>query len=151
VSQDITFKIKNAGLTVNGSFDGWRTELKFSPDKLGTSHLKATVEVNTIKTGIGLRDKHLKSDKYFDADSFKTITVESNKLYIKGTDYAGMFSVTIKGVTKEIEIPFQFNQFADEAEFKGHFPLNRLDFGVGSKSMTMADELEVNIVIKAKS
>lgn len=149
-SQDISFKIKNAGIAVNGTFDGWRSELVFSPDKLGTSSLKSTIQVSSIKTGIGLRDEHLKGETYFHADSFKAIQVVSAKLYLKGNDYAGLFHVTIKGVTKDIEIPFQFNQLADEAEFKGSFVLNRRDFGVGGKSLTMSDEVTVTIEIKAK-
>ena len=123
----------------------------FSPDHLSTSSLKARVEVKTIKTGIGLRDEHLLGETYFNADSFKTINVESMSLYIKGNNYAGMFNVTIKGVTKQIEIPFEFNPIADEAVIKGSFKLNRRDFGVGGKSWTMGDEVTVNIEIKAKS
>jgi len=58
--------------------------------------------------------------------------------------------VTIKGVTKQIEIPFEFNQFADEAEFKGSFDVNRSDFGIGGKTLTMSDHATINIEIKAK-
>jgi polyisoprenoid-binding protein YceI len=151
VTQDISFKIKNAGITVNGTFDGGHAELFFSPDHLSASSLKARVEVKTIKTGIGLRDEHLKGETYFNADTFKTINIESKSLYIKGNNYAGMFNVTIKGVTKQIEIPFEFNQIADEAVIKGSFTLNRRDFGVGGKSLTMSDEVTVKIEIKAKS
>jgi len=151
VSQDITFKIKNAGITVNGKFDGWRTEIFFSPDKLATSTLKGTIEAKSIKTGIGLRDEHLRGETYFNADSFKTIQIVSKKLYIKDVNYAGLFQVTIKGVTKEVEIPFQFNQLGDEAVFKGTFTINRRDFGVGGKSMVMADDVIVTIEIKARS
>ncbi len=151
VSQDISFKIKNAGITVNGTFEGGHTELVFSPDQLSGSSLKARVEVKTIKTGIGLRDEHLKGETYFFADSFKTINVESKSLYIKDNNYAGLFNVTIKGVTKQIEIPFEFNPFANEAIIRGTFKLNRRDFGLGGKSITMADEVTINIEIKAKT
>ena len=149
--QHISFRIKNAGLTVNGTFEGWRPELLFSPDKLSQSSLKETIEVSSLKTGIAMRDRHLKEETYFNADSFKTIQIASTKLYIKGANYAGMFNVTIKGITKEIEIPFEFNQFADEATIKGEFTLNRRDFGIGGKSFTMSDEVTISIEIKAKS
>jgi len=150
VSQDISFKIKNAGLYVNGTFDGGRSTLLFSPDKLQASSLKETVEVGTLKTGIGLRDKHLKGELYFNEDSFKTIEVASTKIYAKNADYAGMFNVKIKGVTKEIEIPFEFNEFGDEADIKGTFTINRKDFNVGGSSVTMSDEVEVSIHIKVR-
>ncbi len=148
--QDISFKIKNGGITVTGHFNGWRGELIFNPNDLAGSKLKSSVQVSTIKTGIGLRDEHLLGETYFNADSFKTIEITSSKLYIKDVHYAGLFNVTIKGVTKEVEIPFDFNQFGNETEFRGSFKIDRHDFGVGGKSMTMANEVEIIIVIKAK-
>ena len=149
-SSSISFKIKNAGVTVTGRFDSLQAHLVFSPDKLGTSSLKGNVAVSTIKTGIDKRDKDLKKEGYFDAEKYRTITIASTKLYKKGTQYAGMFNVTIKGTTKQIEIPFDFIQHTNEAEFSGNFTINRRDFGVGGSSMIMADDLNVTIVVKAK-
>ena len=149
-SYEISFKIKNTGLSVNGTLGNLKTTLVFSPDHISTSSLKGSVDVGTINTGINARNTHLKKPEYFNVDTFKVIQISSIKLYVKGAQYAGLFDVTIKGVTKQIEIPFEFNQFADEAEFKASFPLNRRDFGVGGKSMLMADELTVNIDVKAK-
>jgi len=149
--QDISFKIKNAGITVTGRFTGMKTDLMFSPDKLSGSKLKGKAEVATIKTGINKRDEDLLGEKYFDTARYKYIEIVSTKLYAKDANYAGLFNVTIKGVTKQVEIPFEFNQLGDETEFKGSFNLKRSDFGIGGKTLTMSDDLVVTIVIKAKS
>lgn len=61
-----------------------------------------------------------------------------------------MFNITIKGVTKQVEIPFEFNQVGDEAEFKGSFTINRRDYGVGNRTLTMSEDVTVSINIKAK-
>ena len=97
-----------------------------------------------------MRDNDLQSEKYIKADKYKLIEVKSVKLYPKGPQFAGMFNVTIKGVTKQVEIPFEFTETGNEATFKGNFTINRRDFGVGGKTLTMAEELEVNILVKAK-
>jgi len=151
VTYNVSFKIKNAGATVNGKFTGLSTDLKFSPDNLSASHLKGTVEVPTIKTGNNMRDRDLQHEKYFNSDKYKLIELSSAKLYKKGNGYAGLFNVTIKGVTKQIEIPFTFTQNGGEAEFKGSFSINRRDFGVGGKTLTMSETTDVSIEIKAKS
>lgn len=147
---NVSFKIKNAGITVNGKFTGFKSEILFSPDKLATSKIKASVDAATLATGIDMRDKHIKDEKYLDADKYKLLEGSSTKLYTKDNDYAGMFNITIKGVTKEIEIPFQFNPIGDLAEFIGDFTLNRRDFEVGSGSMTMGDNVTVHVLIKVK-
>ena len=150
-SSEISFQIKNAGLTVTGRFSGLKADLIFNPADLAKSALSASVEVATIKTGIDKRDKDLMAEKYFNADKYKLIEVKSTKLFKKGSQYSGMFNVIIKGVTKQVEIPFEFTNSGNEATFKGSFQINRRDFGVGGSSMMMSDNLTVNILVKAKS
>ena len=148
---EVSFKIKNAGLTVTGRFTGLKTNLVFNPSDLAKSSLSASVDVTTIKTGINKRDEDLQEEQYFNSAKFKLIEIRSTKLYPKDNKYAGLFNVTIKGVTKQVEIPFEFTRNGTDAEFKGSFDLNRRDFGVGGSSMMMGDNLTVNITIKAKS
>ena len=148
---EISFKIKNAGATVTGRFTGLKANLAFDPANLAKSSLDASVEVATIKTGIDKRDRDLLEENYFNADKYRLIEMKSTKLYKKGDQYAGMFNVTIKGVTKSVEVPFEVTRNGTDAVFKGSFPLNRRDFGIGGKSIMMSDDLTVNIMIRAKS
>ncbi|HMG66234.1 MAG TPA: YceI family protein [Chitinophagaceae bacterium] len=151
VTYNISFKIKNAGIAVSGKFSDLKTELVFSPDKLATSKLSGSVVPATLKTGINMRDNHIKEESYLDAEKFKLIEITSLKLYPQGTGYAGLFRITIKGVSKEMEIPFDFIQFGDQADFNASFTINRRDFNVGGSSMTMADNVAVSIKIKARN
>jgi polyisoprenoid-binding protein YceI len=152
-SASVNFTIKNRGSDVPGHFERVATTLIFSPDKLGSSSLKGTAEVSSIKTGIDQRDQDLQGDKYFDAAQHKDIELVSTSLTQKGSHYTGMFNLTIKGVTKPVEIPFEFTESGNTAEFKGSFTINRRDYGVGKKalglSMFLADDVHVTIDIKA--
>ena len=148
---EVSFKIKNAGLTVTGRFTGLKANLVFNPSDLAKSSLSASVDVTTIKTGIDKRDKDLQEEQYFNSDKYKSIEVKSTKLYAKDDKYSGIFNVTIKGVTKQVEFPFEFTKNGNDGEFKGSFELNRRDFGVGGSSMMMSDKLTVSIMIKAKA
>src|SRR5438874_2255915 len=105
-SGNVTFTIKNMGSNVEGHFGAPNTTLIFSPDKLGTSSLKGNVAVSGINTGIKKRDKDLQGDKYFDAGKYKLIEVASTKITGSGNKFNGTFNVTIKGVTKQVEMPF---------------------------------------------
>jgi polyisoprenoid-binding protein YceI len=59
-------------------------------------------------------------------------------------------TITIKGVSKEIRFPFTQKPKNGGYLFEGEFKLNRLDFGVGEKSFSLADELTVELSIFAK-
>ncbi|HEX6892324.1 MAG TPA: YceI family protein, partial [Chryseolinea sp.] len=72
-SHKITFKIKNAGITVDGSFSDLQADIRFNPKDLNKSVLKASLGVASINTGIKKRDKDLQMRKYFDAEKYPRI------------------------------------------------------------------------------
>lgn len=146
-SHKIAFKIKNAGITVDGSFSDLQADIRFDPDNLEKSTVKASVGVASINTGIKKRDKDLQMRKYFDVDKYPRIKMTSKKIEPVGKGkYKGTFDLTIKGVTKQIEIPFTYN----EGTFSAEFNVNRRDFGVGSKSIILSDEATVFIEVTVR-
>ncbi len=147
VSSAITFTIKNAGLTVNGSFSGLEADIRFSPTEYKVSTIKASVNANTIKTGIDARDNHLKKAEYFDAANFPKITMESSFFGKEGNRYIGYFKLTIKGITKDIIVPFTF----ENNVLKGSFTIDRRHFKVGGNSMILGDNVKVDLLINTKN
>ena len=147
----ITFKIKNAGLNVKGSLGELKASIKFSPDKLSASTMQASVQVKTIDTGIKARDKHLKKPDYFDVEKHPQITMKSKRFArSKSGDFIGYFMLSIKGVEKEIKIPFKFSEKEEISYLEGSFKINRRDFGVGSGSLILSNQVEVQLKIAVK-
>ncbi len=151
-SYSVKFKIKNFGLTVTGSLKGMVYKINFNPNNLENSKIRTSVKVKTINTGIGARDKHLKSDDYFDADKYPKITLESFKFTkLNGNKYTGFFNLTIKNITKEISFPFTYSKSGNKGIFTGTFTINRRDYGVGGSSLSMGDNVTVNISVSVEN
>jgi polyisoprenoid-binding protein YceI len=147
----ITFEIKNMGITTGGSISGLLTKVHFTPENLNASTLEASVDVNTINTDNSSRDEHLRSEDFFDVARYPKITLKSIAFKHKsGSNYMGFFTLTIKGKSKQIEMPFTFSDKDNVVEFKGKFKINRLDFGVGSESLVLSDDVTVNIDCEEK-
>lgn len=146
----ISFKIKNFGVNVNGSFKGFKGQLLFDPNALAASSLTGSVDAATIDTDNATRDKHLKSDDYFDVEKYPLIEVKSRSIFKKGNDYVGLFNITIKGKTQQEEIPFSFSENGGTATFEGSFTINRRNYRVGKYSLILSDNVTVSIVINAK-
>lgn len=146
VSATVSFKIKNAGLNVDGHFTGLIGTVLFDPEHLAQSSIEASIDAASISTGIELRNNHLKKEEYLNVAKYPKITMKSVS-FEKQADgtYKGHFKLILKGVTKEVVIPFTYTVTGDKAVFKGSFTMNRLDYGVGGKSITMADELTIFI------
>ena len=54
----IQFKIKNAGITVDGTISDWEVKVDFDSKKLAQSSIRGKAIPESIQTGIKLRDKH---------------------------------------------------------------------------------------------
>lgn len=141
----VSFRIKNAGLAVKGSFSGFKGSVAFNPANVSAAELKGTVDVGTIETGINMRNNHLKKAEYFDAEKFPVISMVSKKITKAEKGYSGQFDLKIKGVTKQITIPLTFTDQGKSAVLNSSFDINRLDFGVGSKGMVMSSTATVEI------
>jgi len=149
---EVKFKIKNFGVNVGGSFSGLKGKIIFNPENLATSEFAVTIDTKTINTGIDQRDNHLRKEEFFDAEKFPNIQFASTKITTStNNDYLFVFGkLTIKDVTKEVSFPFKATKKADDYLFEGEFKINRRDYNVGGGSITMADELTVNLSVLGK-
>jgi polyisoprenoid-binding protein YceI len=113
-------------------FEGTMTAGK----KLTDLKIETSIEVNSVNTEDGERDKHLKSADFFDAEKFPkmtfvstSITGSENKLKIKG-------KLTIKDVTKDVVLDGKISKEIKDpwgnqrVAITGKTKINRQDFGL---------------------
>lgn len=149
-TSSVTFKIKNLGLTVDGSFGGLISDIQFDAANYLNSSIESSIDVNTLSTRIDLRNKDMKKEEYFNAPVYPQITLKSTS-FSKENDgtFIGSFKLTMKRISKNVIIPFSYSEKENTAVFKGSFSLNRRDYSVGGNSWTMSDSLRVSLIINA--
>ena len=151
VSSNVTFKIKMLGAEVIGKLSGFQGTIHFDPEHLAQSSIYGSVETNTIDTGNSLRNRHLKEKEgFFEVAKYPTITMKSLKIEANGESFVGTFALTMKGITKNIRLPFSFINEGENAIFKGSTTINRRDWQVGGGTIGMSDNVEVSIVLNVK-
>lgn len=143
----IAFAIRNFGVTVKGEFQDAGGELVLNEEDPTTSSFKAYVQAASIATGIGLRDKHLREDAYFDVKHFQKITITSRQVSRENNKWSATVWVTIKDVTRDLSIDFELDKKERGCTFTSTFKLNRLDFNVGANSFTLADDVIVTLKV----
>lgn len=148
----IQFKIRNFGLYVEGSLKGLAGSITFDGNNLRDARFEVSVQSQTVDTGIALRDKHLQKEDYLDAGNFPYISFVSSSV-IQFNDSKDSYKLTgrltIKGVSKEILVPFSISELSDGIQFKGVLTINRNDFKVGGSSLSMGDEVKILLRVKA--
>ncbi|NNF19432.1 MAG: YceI family protein [Flavobacteriaceae bacterium] len=140
----VNFTIKNAGIPVNGTISNLRGNLQWNHNRPHKTLIRITADPTTIKTGIGIRDKHLQRADYFDVTSYPGIQMELLSLKKESKDtYTATFKLDIKEVTKEIEVPLKITRENQQEYLEAEFELNRLDYLLGDKSIILSDTVNI--------
>ncbi len=146
--------------TVRGKFKKFYGDLMFSPTALEVSSFKASVQTDSIDTGIAKRDTHLKSDDFFNATKFPKLTMVSKKI-TKKTDkkFDVETELTIRDVTKTVTFEGEYkgnvNAWGKErAAFKLKGTINRKEFGLkfaalADGKVVVGDDLDIIITAEA--
>ena len=120
---------------VRGRFDKFAGAITIAEDPL-QSKVDATIEIGSISTGDDSRDGHLRSGDFFDAEQFPTMTFATTGVRADGDDYVLTGDLTIKGVTKPVELELEFNGVEGDpwggtrAGFSAETEINRKDWGL---------------------
>ncbi len=122
------YNIEFDGKNASGTFSKLQGDIKFDANNLSASSFNMTVDVASINTGNGMKNRHATSDNWFDAEKYPNITFVSEKISKGDKGYVASGKLTIRDVTKTVDIPFSFNSNT----FKGNLMIHRVDYGLGS-------------------
>lgn len=120
-----------------GSFSNFDGKVVSFGDSFENAILEFTVDINSINTDNEKRDNHLKSPDFFDSAKYPDMVFKSSSFKkVDDKNYKLLGQLTIKDVTKEIELDIVFNGIVDDpwgntrAGFKLKGELNRFDYGL---------------------
>jgi polyisoprenoid-binding protein YceI len=139
------YTIKFDGKYAHGTFNQLSGLITFDPLNPGSAKFDVTVDVNSIDTGIELKNKHARSERWFDSEKFPTIRFKSREVLKVDSGYVVKGELTMRGIVKEVAIPFIYNEV--EKSFKGKFSVNRGDFGIGKAKRGNSDSTTVEVFV----
>ncbi|OBG38153.1 YceI family protein [Mycobacterium sp. E3198] len=129
----ITFKVKNFWglLNVKGRF----TEFTGDGQLTGKGAVFGRLDIRaaSLNTGIGRRDKHLRSADFFDVERFGEISVVVTGVHpTKGNAAELRADFTIKGVTAPLPLPVTVTELEDGSiQISGETKVDRSQFDLG--------------------
>jgi len=148
--------------TVRGEFHGVTGTVVVDDSDVSKSSVNVTIDATTVDTREPDRDKHLKSEAFFDVAKYPAITFQSTKV---GRNNDGTLKVTgdltIRGVTKAailtatlpkapIKDPWGLQRTAVSASTK----INRQEFGVAwnqkldSGGVVVGDDVNITLDVE---
>ncbi len=106
------FAVKHLGIsTVHGRFADVSGMILFDNDAPEKSSVTAVIKSASLTTDNADRDKHLRSADFFDTAKYPEIRFQSTSVRKESGDkYVAVGTLTIRDVSKQVEIPFTLAQ-----------------------------------------
>jgi polyisoprenoid-binding protein YceI len=164
----VSFAVNHFFTPVRGSFDEFDVTLLYDPQNPSASKVTAKIPIASVETANSMRDDHLRSADWFEADKHPYMTFESSSVRAAGDSrLLATGTLAIKGISRQVTIPIQVLGIQDVpaemqamigakqvASFKATTSLDRNDYevGVGSWAGTMVvgKAVDIEILIEAQ-
>lgn len=158
---NVSFTVNHLYTPVLGTFDSYSSNIFFDPDNLSQSSIEVEIDVSSINTRNERRDNDLRSDNFFEVENHPSIIFKSNSIERVGeNDFVAKGTISIKDITKEIELPFKLLGMSDHYRLEGYkmagitaqISLYRTDFNIGTgdwmRTNIVGNEVNVSIALE---
>ena len=152
---DIIFKVKHLMITtVTGQFKSFDATLTAEAEDFSDAAVTFTADINSVDTRSEQRDAHLKSDDFFAAEKYPELKFTSTSFGKNGNGYILKGDLTLRDVTKPIELHADFNGVVvdpwgqTKVGFEAEGKIKRKEFGLGWDAVTEAGGVVVSDEVK---
>jgi polyisoprenoid-binding protein YceI len=146
-----------AGAEFKGAFHKFTAAVDFAPETLDSSHIDVVIDLNSVDSMDKDRDATIRGADIFDVAHWPTAHYVTRSITKTAAGFTAVGTLTLRGVTKDVPIDFQFTKTAAAAKLEGGAKLKRLDFGAGKgdwkSTEWVADAVKISfsLALKPKS
>jgi polyisoprenoid-binding protein YceI len=157
------FTVRHMMITnVTGVFEATKGTIDYTAGNPGSTKADVTIETKSVNTRIARRDDDLRSDNFFNAEKFPTITFKSKRVQnMRADGFELVGDLTIRDVTREVVLkvdgptaPIRDPQGNRRLGATATTTINRKDFNINYNRVIEAggvvgDEVKINLEIEA--
>jgi polyisoprenoid-binding protein YceI len=140
------FTDTQSGAPFTGSFTRWTGQITYDAAHPDAAHIHIIVQTASAHTGDPQRDEALPRSDWFATDAFPQAVFDATGFTPVGGDkFTTTGTLTIRGNTKKLTLPFTLDVSGTTATAKGSVNLNRADYGVGQGSWSSGAFIGLNV------
>lgn len=147
----LQFTFVQAGARNTGRFRHFTVSFDPPPAGSTSGRLEVTVDVGSLDTGDSDRDDTLRDKDLFDVAKFPQARFSAAQIVTTASGYEAAGRLTIRGVTREVRIPFTFRTTTENGAAAGYMSGNtivrRLDYGVGQGDWKATDQAGNDVTV----
>ena len=129
---ELGFTATQTGAKFTGHFTQYDAGIQFDPAHPEQGHAVITIDMASAVTGDKQRDQAIPGADWFSVKAFPMARFEAKTFRSTGKDtYEAAGTLTIRGISKDVTLPFTLKTANGIATVDGTLPLTRTDYGVG--------------------
>jgi polyisoprenoid-binding protein YceI len=136
-----------AGAEFTGIFRAYTASVEFDPAAPEQAHIDVHIQIASVDSKDKDRDNIIRGPDIFDAAHFPVALYVTRSVAKSGNGYTALGALTLRGVTKDVAINFQFVPANGSAKLIGTAQLRRLDFGAGQRDWKSTEWVADNVKI----
>lgn len=131
----IAFAGVHAGVPFRGTFSRWRADIRFHPEDLAHSRVRATIEMASASDGNALHDSTLPQVEWFDVANYPTAEFRADAFRrVAANRFEARGELRIKDRRIPLTLPFTLTISGDQARMEGQAQIARDAANLGQAS-----------------
>ena len=132
-ASQISFTYSQMGSRMYGTFGKFEATLDFDTEQLERAHTTLHIDLTSIDAGSDDANTELVKPAWFDTARFPVAVFESSRFtQIAEYRYRIDGQLTLKGITREVQVPVELKPDDAIGIFDGELILKREEFGLGA-------------------
>lgn len=144
----VGFTVQWNGEPFTAVFRSWKADIDFDPADLGHAHAQVDISLASEASDDPQTDDGVKGAEGFGVSQFPTATFRTTAFTHKsGNQYIATGTLSIKGISRPITLPFTLTLSGNGAHAVGHAQVIRTDFNVGTGEYAKPDPVATQVTL----
>jgi polyisoprenoid-binding protein YceI len=148
-SSMFAFEASFEGAPLEGSFTDFDVRIEFNPQEPAGSSLRVTVELAGADMGDSDMNEAIAAQEWFDVKGFPDAQYSSDDIAEAAPgSFVAHGVLVLKGIRRDVDVPFVWSESADLATMRGEFMLKRSDFNIGTGEWASGEQIGIDIMLR---
>lgn len=146
-TSQVTATFRQMNVPIEGEFTGFRGAVDFDPGRPADGSARIEIDTASFDLGAPEYSDELRAKEWFDTKAHPTARFVSSSVTRSGRNqFVASGTLTLKGTSREINIPFSRRSEKGALFYEGEFPVSRKAYAIGSAEWD--DTLEDTVIVK---
>ena len=162
VHSRVGFSVRHLTISnVQGRFMDFAGKIQYDEQDVTKSSVDVKIQAKSVNTENEMRDNDLRSPNFFDVAKYPEISFKSSKVEKQGEGYVLVGTLTMHGVSREVQVPFTSLGKAKDpwggtrVGFDAGVTINRQDYGltyakaIETGGLVVGNDVKIELNIEA--